>query len=412
MKFGLEGVSRLLGVLDDPHQRFPSIHIAGTNGKGSTASMLAAIFSSAGYRTGLYTSPHLVDFTERIRIDGKSIPRRAVAELTNRLRRHILRHKPTFFEATTAIAFAWFAEKKVDIAIIETGLGGRLDSTNVITPLASVITTIGYEHTDILGNTIAKIAWEKAGIVKKGVPCVTGVEDRTALRVLRKVCREKGAHLHPLGKLRVSLRSESLKGSTVDVNAEGLRYKNLKISLPGRFQIRNTALALSTAGVVGKGGAFAVSESAIRKGLSTIQACTGLEARLSLVREKPRIVLDVAHNPDGIEKLVAALKTLGIKEVVLVFGVMKDKDHVAMLQYLESITREVIAVAARTERSRSASDVAASVSNPRIGVRAALSVGEGVRLAIHQASPRRPILITGSHYVVGEALEFLRAKRA
>ena len=412
MKFGLEGISRLLEVLDNPHERFPSIHIAGTNGKGSTASMLAAMFSSAGYRTGLYTSPHLVDFTERIRIDGRSIPRRAVAELTGKLRRHILRHQPTFFEATTAIAFAWFAEKKVDIAIIETGLGGRLDSTNVVTPLVSVITSIGYEHTDILGRTIGKIAWEKAGIVKKGVPCVTGVEDPTALRVLRQVCRERNAPLHPLEKLRVSVHSESLKGTTVDVKAEGVRYKNLKLSLPGRFQIRNAALALRTAGVVGKGGAFEISERAIRAGLRTVQALTGLEGRLGLIQEKPRIVLDVAHNPDGVGKLVVALKALAIKEVVLVFGVMKDKDHVAMLQLLEPLTREVIAVAARTERSRSASDVAASVSNPRIGVRAALSVAEGVRLAIHRASPGRTILVTGSHYVVGEALEILRAKRS
>ena len=411
MKFGLEGISKLLDALGNPHLRFPSIHIAGTNGKGSTASMLAAVFTAAGYRTGLYTSPHLVSFRERIRIDGKPIPQRAVAELMSRLGRYIRKQRPTFFEATTALGFAWFAKQAVDIAIIETGLGGRLDSTNVVRPIVSVITSIGLEHTDILGDTIEKIAMEKAGIIKKGIPCVTAVDDRQALGVLKQVCKERRAPLVTLGGHTVAVRNESLKGTIVHLKVGKSRYESLNISLPGRFQIRNAALALATIDQVSNASEFRLSDRSIRAGLSKIQDLTGLAGRLSLIQQKPPIIVDVAHNPDGMIQLVAALKRLGIKDLVLVFGVMKDKDQVAMVRSVEPIAAEVIAVAARTERSRSASDVAAAFTKGKIKVSAALSVSEGVRLAIQHSSQRTPILVTGSHYVVGEALEYLTTKK-
>jgi len=411
MKFGLEGISKLLDPLGNPHFRFPSIHIAGTNGKGSTASMIAAIFTAAGYRTGLYTSPHLVSFRERIRIDGKPIPERDVAEVMSRLERAIRRQRPTFFEATTALGFAWLAEKDVDIAIIETGLGGRLDSTNVVQPIVSVITTIGLEHTEILGNTLEKIALEKAGIIKKRVPCVTGVDDRKPLGVIRRACKEQGAPLVTLNDLSVTARHESLKGSVFDLMVGKSRHKNLKISLAGRFQIRNAALAIATIEQVNKSAKFQLSERSIRSGLSKIQELAGLTGRLSLIQQKPPVILDVAHNPDGVIQLVAALRRLGIENPIIVFGVMRDKDHEAMVRSLEPIAVEVIAVAAQTERSRSASDVAAMFTKRGLRVSAALSVSEGVRLAIQRSSQRMPILVTGSHYVVGEALQYLATKK-
>lgn len=411
LKFGLEGISKLLDPLGNPHFRFPSIHIAGTNGKGSTASMIAAIFTAAGYRTGLYTSPHLVSLRERIRIDGKPIPERDVAEVTSRLERSIRGQQPTFFEATTALGFAWLAEKGVDIAIIETGLGGRLDSTNVVRPIVSVITTIGLEHTEILGNTLEKIALEKAGIIKKRVPCVTGVDDRKSLGMIRRACKQQSAPLVTLKSLDATIRHESLKGSVFDLLVGKSRHKNLKISLAGRFQIRNAALAIATIEQVNKSAKFQLSERSMRSGLSKIQELAGLTGRLDLIQQKPPVILDVAHNADGVTQLVAALRHLGIENLIIVFGVMKDKDHVAMVRSLEPIAVEVIAVAAQTERSRSASDVAALFTKRDLRVSAALSVSEGVRLAIQRGSQRMPILVTGSHYVVGEALQYLAAKK-
>ena len=191
MKFGLQGIRTLLTSLDHPEKQFSSIHIAGTNGKGSTASMIAAIFTAAGYKTGLYTSPHLVSFNERIRINGKAISSQAVARLATAIHPEVKRNNCTFFEAVTAMAFKYFAESKVDIAVVETGLGGRLDATNILQPLVSVITTIGLEHTQILGASLEKIAFEKGGIIKKGVPCVTGVKSQKAVRVLSNICAKK-----------------------------------------------------------------------------------------------------------------------------------------------------------------------------------------------------------------------------
>ncbi|RPI01254.1 MAG: bifunctional folylpolyglutamate synthase/dihydrofolate synthase, partial [Ignavibacteriae bacterium] len=184
MKFGLHGIRSLSAFLDHPEKSFPSIHIAGTNGKGSTASMIASIFTAAGYNTGLYTSPHLVRFNERIRINGKAISSRAVARLTHELQARVVKERGTFFETVTALAFQYFAESHVDIAIVETGLGGRLDATNILQPMVSVITTLGLEHTQILGDRLEKIAFEKGGIIKKKIPCITGVQSPRAVRVL------------------------------------------------------------------------------------------------------------------------------------------------------------------------------------------------------------------------------------
>lgn len=412
MKFGLEGITKLLDALDNPHRNVPYIHIAGTNGKGSTASMLAAIFTAASYRTGLYTSPHLIDFTERIRINGTPIAKKDVVRYTRMLEKSIGKHQATFFEATTAMAFAYFAEKNVDVAVIETGLGGRLDSTNVIRPLVSVITNIGLEHTDILGDTIEKIAFEKAGIIKKKVPCVTGVENRKAFSILKNVCSERNAPLIDASNFKASANKLSIEGTTTDFTAGKKVFKKLHLSLPGTFQFKNLALALKVVDVVNRLKQFDLSEAAIREGLGNVQEFSGLQGRLSLVENKPPIITDVAHNSDGMQGLAAALKDLKINNVLLVFGAMKDKDYEAMVDFIAPLVSEAITVAPKMERARSASDIAAAFSNRGIAVSAALSVREGVRLAMNRGSQRKPILITGSHFVVGEALETLRKQKS
>jgi len=411
MKFGLEGIKRLLKELKNPHRAFPSIHIAGTNGKGSTSSMLASILSAAGYKTALYTSPHLVDFEERIRINGRMIPRGAVARLTTQLKRSIGRNNPTFFEATTAIAFAWFAEQEVDIAVVETGLGGRLDSTNVLNPLCSLITNIGLEHTEILGNTVAKIAFEKGGIIKPKTPCITGVDDPKALAVIRKICREQRAQLFSASPFKARVRSAGLGGTVVDFSIDKTAYPKLQLSLAGHHQLSNLAIALKAVHVLRNATSFEISHEAVYAGLSSIQERSGLLGRLSVVHENPLIVVDVAHNPDATWNLLNVWKRLKCRKPVLVFGVVKDKDYMTMARTLARLAERVIVVAARTPRSRPASDIAAVFERLNCETHAALSVEAGVNLAMNLAGAGGTVLVTGSHFVVGEALEALRRKR-
>ena len=412
MKFGLKGITSLLRGLGNPHNTISTIHIAGTNGKGSVASMLAAIFTAAGYRTGLYTSPHLVSFEERIRIDGKPISQKAVAAIVTRLRPLIRKHRPTFFEATTALAFRHFAEKEVDIAVVETGLGGRLDSTNVLRPLVSVITTISLEHTEVLGNSIEDIAREKAGIVKRNTMCVTGVRNIKGLKVLRKVCREQHSPLSVTTNYRIKERKSSLEGSLLDIDVGEVSFKRLSISLPGHFQFGNLAVVLETVNQLSKMRKYALSDDAVREGLAHVQKLSGLTGRLTTVLRKPLVLVDVAHNTEAMTQLVDTLRRLGLKKITVVFGVMKDKDHAGMVHSLATITEQAIAVAARSERSRSASDVAAAFADEGCRVRAALSVQEGVHLALETVPKKGLILVTGSHFVVGEALPVLARKRA
>lgn len=411
MKFGLEGISRLLKELKNPHRKFPSVHIAGTNGKGSTASMLAAILTAAGYKTGLYTSPHLVNFEERIRIGGKVIPRITIATLTSRLQGSIKKHQPTFFEATTAIAFAYFAEQEVDVAIIETGLGGRLDSTNVLRPLVSVITNIGLEHTEILGDSIEKIAFEKGGIVKGGTPCVTGIADTRALLVLKRICRQNHAPLVLGTRYHARVRESNLNGMLLDFTLGKTSFKKLQISLAGQYQIGNLGVALATVQTLKSVSQLAIDEEAIRAGLSAVQQMTGLSGRLTVIRENPLIIADVAHNSDAMRNLCDAWKRLKKEKPIVVFGVVKDKDYSSMVHDLARIADQAVAVAAHTTRSRPASDVAAAFEREKCRTRAALSVEEGIRLAIQLSGNDGTILVTGSHFVVGEAMAALGRKR-
>lgn len=411
MKFGLRGVRALLKAVDNPHQSFPTVHIAGTNGKGSTAAMLAAMLTAAGYKTGLYTSPHLVDFTERIRINGKPIVKNDVARLTRKLRPFVKRYNPTFFETVTAMAFLYFAETKVDIAVIETGLGGRLDATNVIKPLVSAITTIGLEHTDILGTTIEKIAFEKAGIIKRKVPCVTTVRSAPALKELRHIARLRGSPLTLARTVGTRIVHTDLSETTVHLATNERVYRNLRIGLPGIHQIDNARLALNVVEELRRKSRFVLSESSIRNGLARIKELSGLHARFSVISRKPLMVADVAHNPDAIKMLVASLKSLQVDRCILVFGVSKDKDYVQMIQHLQPIVDRAVVVAAKTERARTTRDLQREFVNLGIPCEAATSVRDGIQRARDLVRSRQHLLLTGSHFVVGEALAFLHGKK-
>ena len=412
MKFGLKGIRSLLSSIGNPHKNFPTIHVAGTNGKGSTSSMLAAVFTAAGYRTGLYTSPHLVSFTERIRINGRPIPRKDVIRVTNLIKKQVNKQKATYFEAVTAIAFKYFSDAKVDIAIIETGLGGRLDATNVLQPLVSVITNVSLEHTEILGKTIRKIAREKAGIIKTGVPCVTGIDSSIPLTVLHRRAAKLKAPLYTTRAITIKIRQSSLDGLLVDAKVGNWQFRNLLVSLAGQHQAKNVKVVLRTLAVIVANETFRIEERHIRSGLKNIQRLAGLEARLSVIHRHPLIIGDVAHNPDSIKKLVESLRGLGIRNVFLVFGVVRDKDHSRMIHFLKPITRYAILTKARTERARSVKDLALEFGRQKINVIGTeQKVSKAISSAIAASTPHVPILITGSHFTVGEALSYLRSRK-
>ncbi len=419
IKAGLGSVRFLLSILGNPERSYPAVHVAGTNGKGSVSAMIAACLTSAGYRTGLYTSPHLVDFTERIRVDGRKISPRRVAAYARLLRSPVRETRATFFDATTAIAFRHFADEGVDIAVIETGLGGRWDSTNVITPLVSVITTIGLEHREYLGRTIPKIAFEKAGIIKPGVPVIVGNIAGAALGVIaRRAADLRSPVIRAFRATTVSRPVFDVNGLTATFNVGGRTLGKLFVGAGGAHQAGNARIALVALrtlrslpplrthrpradSIVGR---FTVDERALRRGFSSPGELAGLKGRLQPLRRDPLVIADVAHNPDGVRALVSSLRGIHAGKFRMVFGVMMDKEYRAMIESLGPLARMLYFVRAGTDRSRDTRDLVGYAHSRGVPARVAGSVARGISLAIDENRGLDPILITGSHYVVGEAL--------
>jgi dihydrofolate synthase / folylpolyglutamate synthase len=326
MDFKLERVALALQRLGDPQRRFPSLHIAGTNGKGSVAAMLHAVLGAAGYRTGLYTSPHLVELTERVRVGGEEISRADVVALSAEIRAAAAGRgiDLTFFEFVTVIAFLHFARAAVDVAVVEVGLGGRLDATNVVDPLAAVITTIGLDHMQWLGETLAAIAAEKGGIIKPGRPVVLGRIDGEAKTVLRDLATERGGELIEAGR-------DYRTTGTLPLTFEGFgwRFEDLSLGLRGSHQCDNAGVALAALAAVR--GALPVDEDAIRRGLAGVR----WPGRLDVVGTAPLTILDGAHNLDGVDALVRELPALlRGRPLHLLFAVMGDKDWRPMVERL------------------------------------------------------------------------------
>ena len=329
MKLGLEHIRALMKRLDHPEQTFPSVHIAGTNGKGSTAAILESILRYAGYRTGLYTSPHLVDMRERILIRGKPISKKEVIKTIQFLMSHIEATNVSFFEILTALAFLHFFKYKIDIAVLETGLGGRLDATSVVHPLLTILTEIGLDHIKILGKDIQVITGEKAGIMKSGVPCIAGTKSDVVKHTLIQIGIERKV---PLRFLKNEIRLQNIhltdKGSRFDYQSDQSYYTCLKLNLLGEHQVDNAALAITAVDMLRKMG-WTISDRAIRKGLQKVI----WKARLQVLQTKPILLLDSAHNPMGTETLVSALTSIfTYNRLILVFGVLEDKDYQSMCQ--------------------------------------------------------------------------------
>jgi dihydrofolate synthase/folylpolyglutamate synthase len=335
LKLNLNNTISICESLDHPEHKFRSIHVAGTNGKGSVSHMLASILQEQGYKTGLYTSPHLNDFRERIRINGKMIPEENVIAFTKKMMPLIDQIEPSFFEVTVGMAFDYFATEKVDFAVIETGLGGRLDSTNVITPMLSVITNIGFDHMAILGNTLEQIASEKAGIIKQNTPVVIGKRDQETDNVFIKTAASKNAELVFAEDLyepeTVALNRGSISVSLV--RKKDLLKKIISTPLAGLYQLENIRTVLTAIDML-KNLTIHLDDRTIKSGIQNVIQNTGLQGRWEMISQSPMIILDVAHNPAGIQQLVEQLKRTTYHKLYVILGVSKDKDAEAILNLL------------------------------------------------------------------------------
>lgn len=395
--------------LGHPEHQYPCIHIAGTNGKGSTAAMIASVLTASGYRTGLYTSPHLVAFNERIRVDGKKISDESIVQYVKKLKKSILQTRATFFEATTAMAFQYFADQKVDIAVVETGLGGRYDATNVVTPLVTIITSIGLEHTEHLGQTLEKIAFQKGGIIKPHVPCITGVEDESVLKVLGNIAKEKKSALIQLRKnIEVVLQQNRLEGITVSATTSRSSYHDFFVSLGGQHQTKNFSLALLALEYLKtQCGLRAISHHTMREGMENIATYSGLRGRLDILQRRPLVVADAAHNPESIQTLVDSLKNVMVGKVCLLFGVMKDKEYTTMIKLLQPMVRMAITISPNIERAVPAQILSEEFHRVRVPSVACGTANNAISLAMQEVRSNEPILITGSQYLLGDVMKEL-----
>jgi dihydrofolate synthase/folylpolyglutamate synthase len=410
IKLALANSETLMELMGDPHRKFPSVHVAGTNGKGSTSAFIAGMLHAAGFRVGLYTSPHLVSFTERIRIDNAPITEAKTVELARRVREAYQRPSsrvpalnPTFFEVTTAMAFTCFAEEKVDIAVIETGMGGRLDATNVVAPLATVITNIAVEHTEYLGPTLELIAGEKAGIIKPGVPVVTGVTQPGVIRVIEREAAARRAPVYRLtrdfspGRTR---RTGSGSGQEFQYRGIAAGYDRLRIALLGGYQVDNACLALAAIECL-RGAGIAVSEAAVRGGLEHAR----WEGRLERVARKPDVYLDGAHNPASARMLAGALKDMmrSYRRLVLVLGILGDKDFRGIIAELVPLADRVIVTRPGYSRAMDLAALSGEVRALHGSVAGEETVSKAIAKARAEAAPDDLIVVTGSLYVVGDA---------
>ncbi len=400
MIFGLNQVERILKAIGDPHREIQAIHIGGTNGKGSTAAMIASILQKEGYRVGLYTSPHLIQFNERIKVNGKEIEKEEVAALAEWMREKIeeegITPPFTFFDFTTAMALYYFSKRVVDIAILEVGLGGRLDSTNVVDPLLSIITNISKDHETYLGKTLSKIAGEKAGIIKKGRPLITAATQPQVLRLFSKICREKGSRYFRVGKEFRYLWTE-----TGDFHYEGLHRKlwGLHLNLKGFHQVINATTALGAVEVLEDLG-YPVSADAMVDGLREVD----WPGRLEIVASSPKVVLDGAHNPAGALVLREALeKAFQYQHLILLMGVLKDKAFESILHLLTPLADHIILTKPNNDRAAPPSLLKKALG--KNGKRAEIieDLKEAIERGLSITGQEDLFCITGSLYTVGEA---------
>jgi dihydrofolate synthase/folylpolyglutamate synthase len=412
IKLGLENMSEFMTRIGNPERDLKSVHVTGTNGKGSVCAMVSSILRASGLKVGLYTSPHLVDFRERIVVDGRQIPEDDVVRIASELRPAMddmagesNEKQLTFFEFSTGLAFKYFREQKVDIVIAEVGMGGRLDATNVLMPETAVITRIGLEHTNYLGGTVAEIAREKAGIVKEEVPTITSERNPEALAVIGHACTRKHSPLKRIDEdfvvrsVRQSLNGTSF-GYRGDMVLEGLRT-----TLIGRYQAENAGTAVAVCETLnGKG--YTISEDDVRRGLKK----TTWHGRLDIVSTKPLVILDGSHNPDGVGTTVGVLKELKVTPLTYVLGCMDDKDVRGIARALSPTASRIICTQAQYKRALSAERLAEAVRTEFAGPVDVIDRPAEAFEAGLDSKDGRGVCIVGSLYLVGEAIPWWNAR--
>jgi dihydrofolate synthase / folylpolyglutamate synthase len=394
-KKDLTNTLALCEVLDNPQNKFKSVHIAGTNGKGSTSHMLAAVFQSARYKTGLYTSPHLKEFTERIRINGIEISQQFVVDFVKRIKPHLDGIQPSFFEITVAMAFDYFAHEQVDIAIIETGLGGRLDSTNVITPVLSIITNISWDHMDLLGNTLPAIASEKAGIIKNNVPVVISETQPEVKSVFTSKARETKNRI----VFADQLYGVSKREGTYRVNQSGSQF-TIECDLQGAYQVKNITGLLAAVDELRMQG-FRIPKDALLKGLKSVTTLTALKGRWQKLRDNPLTICDTGHNEAGITEILNQLAELKFNKLYWVLGMVKDKDVSKILKLLPA-SASYYFCKANIPRAMDATTLAQHARAAGLKGVIVPDVNEAIQHATQNATSEDLILIGGSTFVVAE----------
>ncbi len=405
IKLGLANIRRLDDWLGNPHQQYPIVHVAGTNGKGSTSSYIASILHESGYRVGLFTSPHLADFRERIRVDGVKIGHRAVADFVEDHKKQMIAAQATFFEVTTALAMWHFRREKVDWAVLETGLGGRLDATNIVFPKVTVITNIDLEHTNILGKTIARIAGEKGGIIKPGVPVVTGIpdDDNPAAGRIRAICAKVGA---PVFFPRAADYCCWYRAPDYYMAVPRGRFGGLKTRLPlvGRHQAANADLAVKTAELLA-GQGYNISMAAVEKGLRNCY----WPARFMTVRARPTIIIDVSHNPAGFAALAETLaQRFPGRRFKFLIGMVELKRGEECLQIIAGLAGAITVTPLQDERSEDPYVLISHLDPGAVPLRVFPDATAAYQNLVENSASSDILIITGSHYLIGELAPYLR----
>ncbi len=402
IKKDLHNTIALCEALDNPYNHFKSIHIAGTNGKGSVSHMLAAILQTAGYKTGLYTSPHLHDFRERIKVNGQMIAEDYVVDFTKRIQPLVDEIEPSFFEITVAMAFEYFALEKVDIAVIEVGLGGRLDSTNIITPELSVITNIGWDHMNLLGDTLEKIAFEKAGIIKQTIPVVVGETLHETKPVFEQKAKAMQAPLHfAYNEFKVTAKKTIDHKLVVDVEEQETKSNfQYTLDLPGIYQTKNILTVLSAVRQLQEQG-WNISEEHIQTSLATSKQINGLHGRWEVIHEHPTVVMDVGHNEDGVKQIAAQLSESSYNKLHIVIGMVKDKEIEKVLALLPTEATYYF-TKAHIPRALTEADLQTKASAFKLEGETFEDVNSAISTALQHAAKDDLILVCGSVFLVGE----------
>ena len=405
-KPGLERITEFCRHLGNPQRNYFTIHVAGTNGKGSVAHMLASILSQAGYRTGLYTSPHLVDFRERISVDNEFIPKQKVVNFVDKHQAKMQELDLSFFEMTTALAFDYFAQSDVEVAVIETGLGGRLDATNVIMPILSIVTNVGMEHTALLGDTIEKIASEKAGIAKKSIPLLLGESDERYNEVFRQAAAEARSPLVYAEELfrcnDVECFDEDSRHFSMERLRDGHLYE-LDLDLMGDYQRRNIVTVCAAADMLHEETPLTISRRAFREGLATAAANTQFYGRWQITSREPLTICDTGHNAHGLRYVAEQLESLPCRELYCVVGFAKDKDLAAVMPILPRRAHYIFTQAS-VDRARKVEDVVAEARRAGLDCTAVATVAEAVAAARERMGAEDALFVGGSTFVVADFL--------